>query len=68
MSQRIFQACSDLFKNVQIDSEQELNQQITQIQQNQRLVERILNISDLEITDKEVAKNYCIEKVEKTRG
>ena len=63
MSQRIFQACSDQFKNVQINSEQELNHQIDQVQQNHRLVERILSISDLEITDKEVAKNYCMEKV-----
>lgn len=63
MSQRIFQACSECFKNIQIESESELNSHIAELQENSEIVEKILQNSDLEIINESVAKDYCREKV-----
>lgn len=63
MSQRIFQACSDTFRNLQIQTEEELEMNILEIQSNSRIIVDLLKNADLEITNDAVARDYCLEKV-----
>lgn len=63
MSQRIFQACSDCFKDVKIESEAELNAHISELQGHSQFIEGIMKEANLEIIDNSVAKEYCREKV-----
>jgi len=63
MSQRIFQACSEGFKDAQINCEAELEEKISDLDRNSDLINTILKVSDLEIINESAAKDYCHEKV-----
>jgi hypothetical protein len=63
MSQRIFQACSETFKDLTIETETELEEQISNLDRNSGLVKTILRVADLEIINESTAKEYCHEKV-----
>lgn len=63
MSQRIFQACSDYFKDLRIESEADLNAHISELNNNSQIIEIILGNANLEIIDHSVAREYCHEKV-----
>jgi hypothetical protein len=63
MSQRIFQVCSELFKDLQIDTESDLDIKISELNCNTEIIDHVLVRADLEITDRSVAKEYCHEKV-----
>lgn len=63
MSQRIFLACSTYFQDIQIETEAELESEITKFNQNPNVLDFILKNADLEITNSIVAREYCREKV-----
>lgn len=63
MSQRIFSVCAEVFQDVQIETESELEAQISYLNQNEALIGIVLEKADLEIIDQIVAKEYCREKV-----
>lgn len=63
MSQRIFSVCAEVFQDVQIETESELEAQISHLNQNEALIGIVLEKADLEIIDQVVAKEYCREKV-----
>lgn len=63
MSQRIFQACSETFRNLQIQTEEELELNILEIRSNSMIIKDLLKNADLEITNDAVARDYCLEKV-----
>lgn len=63
MSQRIFQVCSELFKDLRIESESELEIKISELNRSTEIIDHVLLRADLEITDRTVAKEYCHEKV-----
>lgn len=63
MSQRIFLACSTYFQDIQIETEAELESEITKFNQNPSVLDFILKNADLEITNSIVAREYCREKV-----
>ena len=68
MSQRIFQVCAELFKDLKIETEAELESKISELNQNTEIIDHVLNNADLEITDRSVAKEYCHEKVNRVKG
>lgn len=63
MSQRIFQVCSELFKDLKIETESDLEVKISELNRSTQIIDHILIRADLEITDRSVAKGYCHEKV-----
>jgi len=63
MSQRIFQVCSELFRDLKIETESELEVKISELNRSTEILDHILIRADLEITDRSVAKEYCHEKV-----
>ena len=63
MSQRIFQVCSELFRDLKIETESELEVKISELNRCTEILDHILIRADLEITDRSVAKEYCHEKV-----
>lgn len=68
MSQRIFQVCAEVFKDLKIDTESELELKISELNHNTEIIDHILLRADLEITDETVAKEYCNEKVINTEA
>lgn len=63
MSQRIFQVCSEIFKDLKIETESELEAKISELNLNTEIINHVLITADLEITDRSVAEEYCREKV-----
>ena len=63
MSQRIFQACSEIFRNLQIQTEEDLELNMLQIRSNSMIIKDLIKNADLEITNDAVARDYCLEKV-----
>lgn len=63
MSQRIFQVCSEIFKDMKIETESELEAKISELNHNNDIINHVLTSADLEITDPMVAEEYCREKV-----
>lgn len=63
MSQRIFQACEDFYKDVEISNEIDLATKLRELRDDPHILEAILIKSDLEITDHRTAREYCQEKV-----
>lgn len=63
MSQRIFLVCGQVFNNVRIESEAELEYQIHEMDSNTIIIDNVVKHADLEIIDPVVARDYCREKV-----
>ncbi len=63
MSQRIFQACSEIYKDLTIENESDLENAISILDQRPDIIDVVLKNADLEITDNVVAQEYCHEKV-----
>ena len=68
MSQRIFQVCSELFKDVRIECESDLEAKISELNSSTEIIDHVLLRADLEIMDRAVAKEYCYEKVKDLLG
>ena len=63
MSQRIYQACSEIYKDLRIESESDLDASISQLNQSPNIIDSVLKGSNLEITNEMVAREFCHEKV-----
>lgn len=63
MSQRIFQVCAELYKDLVIESEFDLEAAISELERSSDVIDIVLKGADLEITDNAVAREYCHEKV-----
>ena len=63
MSQRIFLACSCLYRDLHIKTESDLEAEIFKLNQNSAIIGYVLKEANLEIVNIIAAREYCQEKV-----
>lgn len=63
MSQRIFQVCTEVYKDLRIEGESDFESKISELDERSEVIDIISKSADLEITDESVAREFCREKV-----